>query len=196
MRRSTALRLGTLALFAQLPWAAGAARAAEGMPQLAFENPLTLTQVYWGALIFLLFYLAVRNFGLPQVASVLEEREQKIRSDLDAARAAKASADRAARELVETTAKAHADAQAAISAAVEEARAAAAKHGAELSAKLDATIGEAEQRIGAARQAALGALREVAGETASAILVRLAGHAGDRAVVDAAVGAQLSTRGL
>ncbi|HKM63102.1 MAG TPA: F0F1 ATP synthase subunit B' [Acidisphaera sp.] len=196
MRRSTALRIVALPVLALLSCVAGTAHAAEGMPQLAFGNPLTLTQVYWGALIFVLFYVAVRYVGLPQVTDVLEAREQKIRSDLEAARGAKATADRTARELVETTAKARAEAQAAINAAVEEARAAAAKQTAELAAKLDAHIAEAEARIGVARQAAMGALWQVAGETAAAILARLAGQEGDRATLDAAVGAQLSGRGL
>src|SRR5271165_7224850 len=31
------------------------------MPQLAFGNPLTLTQVYWGALIFVLFFFSSRR---------------------------------------------------------------------------------------------------------------------------------------
>ena len=42
----------------------------------------------------------------------------------------------------------------------------------------------------------MGALRQVAGETAAAILARLAGQEGDRATLDDAVGAQLSGRGL
>jgi F-type H+-transporting ATPase subunit b len=200
MRRAYGLPLAAMTLAAALPLTALAAGGGhgpppEGMPQLAFGNPLTLAQVYWGALIFLLFYLAVRNFGLPMVTEVLEAREAKIRRDLDAARAAKASADHAARELTQTIAKARADAQASINAAVEEARSAAAKQNAELAAKLDAQIAEAEQRIGVARRAAMGALRQVAGETAGAILARLTGQPSDGAV-DAAVGAQLSARGL
>ena len=199
MRRTPAARLGALPLLTALllpALAADPARAAEGMPQLAFGNPLTLAQVYWGALIFVVFYFAVKNFGLPQVQHVLEARDAKIRSDLEAARAAKASADRAARELTETTAKARAEAQAKINTAVDDARAAAAKQNAELAAKLDVQIAEAEQRIGAARKQAMGALRQVAAETAETILARVVGTAGDRAALDAAVGAELSARGL
>lgn len=168
----------------------------EGMPQLAFGNPLTLDQVYWGAAIFLISYLLMRYVGLPRVTDVLESREAKIRADLEAARGAKSAADNAARELMQTTADARAQAQASINAAVEQARAEAAKRNAELASKLDAQIAEAEQRIAGARHSAMGALRQVAGETASAILARLAGQDGDRAALDAAVQAELSARGL
>jgi F-type H+-transporting ATPase subunit b len=193
MRRFPSL---PLAIAVPLALAAAPAWSAEKMPQLDFANPLTLSNVYWGALIFFIFFVLVRNFGLPQVTRVLETREVRIRTDLEAAHAAKAEADGAVRELTETTAKARADAQAAINAAVEEARAAAAQKNAALAAKLDQQIADAEQRIAAARRTAMGALRQVADETASAILARLVGYGTDRSTIDLAVGAHLSSRGL
>jgi len=67
----------------------------KGMPQLDFHNPLTISQVVWLAIIFFALYLLLSKWALPQVAGVLEMRAGKIAADLDAARAAKAGADKA-----------------------------------------------------------------------------------------------------
>ena len=91
----------------------GAARA-EGMPQLDFSTPLTLSQVVWGAIIFAVLYVMLSRSGLPLVASVLEERAVKIAKDLDEARTAKVSADAGMAEAEQATAKARAESQAAI----------------------------------------------------------------------------------
>jgi F-type H+-transporting ATPase subunit b len=139
-----------------------AAAMAEGMPQLNFNNPLTTTQVEWGAAIFVVLYILLSRLGLPQVASVLEERGTRIAGDLETAHAAKARADGAVSEMTETTAKARAEAQAAINAALEQAKAAAAKQAAVLNEKLEAQLKEAETSIAAARNTAMAALREVA----------------------------------
>ena len=117
-----------------------AAAMAEGMPQLNFNNPLTTTQVEWGAAIFVVLYILLSRLGLPQVASVLEERGTRIAGDLETAHAAKARADGAVSEMTETTAKARAEAQAAINAALEQAKAAAAKQAAVLNEKLEAQL--------------------------------------------------------
>jgi len=172
----------------------GAAQAAEGMPQLNFANPLTLSQAGWMFVIFLLLYLAVKHWGLPQVAEVLEVRAASIRGDLDAAMAAKHTADAAVAELTEVTRQAHAEAQARINNEVAAAKQEAAARAAEANAVLDARLAEAEARIAAARGAAMGALRQVAAETTAAVVQRLLGNAPDAARLDHAVGAALATR--
>ena len=83
----------------------------EGMPQLNFSNPLTLSQVGWMAIIFLVLYVVFSRWTLPQVARVVEHRAASIASDLDAARQAKAEADAAMREATQASRKAHADAR-------------------------------------------------------------------------------------
>ena len=70
-----------------------AAMAAGGMPQLDFQNPLTLSQVVWGAIIFVVLYILLSRFALPKVGEVLEERAAHIARDLEGARAAKSKAD-------------------------------------------------------------------------------------------------------
>ena len=167
----------------------------EGMPQLNFANSLTGSQVVWLAIIFAIFYVLLSRVALPQVAQVLEQRSATIAGDLDAARGAKEQADLAVQELTLATRKAHADAQAAIAAAVAEAKAEAARHAVQLNQTLEAQLAAAEQQITAARGTAMAALRDVATETASAMVQRLASVAAPRETVDLAVGAVLAGRG-
>jgi len=126
------------ALAAALLALPAAAHAAGGMPQLDFKNPLTISQVVWGAIIFVVLYILLSRFALPKVGSVLEERAHKIAADLDGAKAAKAKADGGIAEAQAAVAKARSDAQAAISQALEEAKAASAAQAEALNARLDA----------------------------------------------------------
>ena len=179
-----------LALLLLLPVAA----RAEGMPQLDFANKLTTSQVVWGAIIFVVLYILASRLALPQVGAVLEQRAGHIARDLEAARTAKAGADAAVAELTQATREAHAGAQARIAQALETAKTAAAEQAALLNAQLDTQIHAAEQRIAVARAAALGALGQVATETAHAVVLRLTGAAIDRATVDRAAAAELAAR--
>ena len=171
-----------------------AAMAADGMPQLDFANPLTKAQIVWGAIIFFALYLLLRTWALPQVQSVLVEREQRIAGDLDAARGAQQRADAAVAELTAATANARAEAQSAINAAADQAKQAAAAQTAELNARLEAQLAAAEGSINAARGAAMAALQQVARDTAETMVTRLTGAPADISAVDRAVGAALAAR--
>jgi F-type H+-transporting ATPase subunit b len=172
------------------------ALAAEGMPQLDLANPLTTSQVIWGAVIFVVLYFVLSRNGLPLVASVLDERAARISLDLDGARAAKARADAGVADAREATAKARAEAQAAISAAVDEAKKAAAVQSETLNARLEQQLADAETQIGAARAAAMGAIRLVATETAATVVTRLTGTSPDHSRLSTAVGSALAARGI
>jgi F-type H+-transporting ATPase subunit b len=172
----------------------GAARA-EGMPQLDFSTPLTLAQVYWGAAIFIVLYLLLSRIGLRKVGAVIEQRAVHIAADLDAAKAQKAQADTAVAELTATIQRSRAAAQGEINQAVDQAKAAAAVQATALGARLEVQLKAAEARINAARAAALGALHQVATDTASTVIARLTGAATDPRRVDAAVAAALTARG-
>ena len=143
------------------------AAKAEGMPQLDFANPLTTSQVVWGAIIFALLYVLLSRIGLPKVGAVIEERARHIAADLETAQASKARSDEAAREVAEATARARAEAQAAINAALDAAKQEASARIASLNQRLEQQLHEAERQIDAARSAAMRALREVATDTAA-----------------------------
>lgn len=165
------------------------------MPQLDFSNSLTLAQVVWMALIFGALYFLLSNWALPQVAGVLESRAARIAADLDTARQAKAEADAAMVELQTATRKAATEAQAAIAEAMAQAKAEAAEQSRLASQHLEAQLSEAEGRIAAARSSAMGALRDVAAETATAVVARLTGRPADRQVVEQAVTQVLAPQG-
>lgn len=164
------------------------------MPQLDFANPLTIAQVIWMLLIFGGLYMLLSRWALPQVASVVEGRAARIEGDLDTARAAKAEADAAVAEITAASRQAQTEAQAEIARAVAQAKAEAAEQTRQANERLDAQLAEAERRIGEARTAAMGALRQVASETAATVVTRLTGKPADPRVVVEAVGDVMAAR--
>lgn len=164
------------------------------MPQLDFANPMTVAQVVWMLLIFGGLYLLLARWALPQVAEVVDARAARIAADLDSARAAKAQSDAAIAEITEASRRANAEAQAAIGAAIAAAKTEALEQSRAADERLATRLSEAEQRIGAARSAAMGALRQVAHDTATAVVTRLTGKAPDSGTVDTAVGAAMTAR--
>jgi len=164
------------------------------MPQLDFANPLTLSQVVWMFLIFGALYLMLSRWALPLVGEVIESREKRILADLDSARIAKEQADAAVAEVAERSRAASAEAQAQIAQAVAAAKAEAAERARADNEQLDRQLAEAEQRIAAARNQAMGALREVAVDAATTVVTRLTLRPADPASVEAAVGQVMTQR--
>ncbi len=169
---------------------------AQGMPQLDFSTPLTISQVVWGTIIFALLYWLLSRNALPLVASVLDERAAMISRDLDEARAAGTRASAGIAEADQAIAKARAEAQAAINAAVNEAKDAAAQQAEALNARLEKQLEESEAQIAQDRASAMGALRQVATETAATVVTRLTGVAPDQRRLDGAIGSALAARGV
>jgi F-type H+-transporting ATPase subunit b len=166
------------------------------MPQLDFKNPLTTSQVVWGAIIFIVLYILASRFALPKVGEVLEERAGHIARDLESAQAAKTRADAGMVEAETATAKARAEAQAGINAALDEAKQAAAAQAATLNERLEKQLQDAEAQIAAARAAAMRARRQVATETAETVVTRLTHAPVDRERLDRAIGSALTARGV
>ena len=188
LRRVTPLAMSLLLL--------PAAAMAEGMPQMDFKNPLTTSQVVWGAIIFIVLYILASKFALPKVGSVLEERAAHIARDLQTAQAAKTKADAGMTEATAAIAQARSEAQTAINAALDAAKGAAADQAATLNARLEKQLSDAEAQIGQARAQAMQALREVATETAATVVTRLTGRAPDAQRLDGAIRSALSARGV
>ncbi|SDD47650.1 F0F1 ATP synthase subunit B family protein [Belnapia rosea] len=194
IRIATLLSLVALPAMAQVASEHPGATSSAGMPQLDFGNPWTIAQVVWMLIIFGALYYVMARYALPQVEGVLAARRARIEGDLETAQAAKQRADAAMAEHQAATARARAEAQAAINAATQKAQAEAATRAEALNAKLAAQIAAAETQIATARDNAMGALRQVATDTADALVTRLIGQ-GDSAGVAAAVDRELAARG-
>jgi F-type H+-transporting ATPase subunit b len=201
--RLAAIAVAGVALLGAMPPEALAQVATEhpeatggGMPQLNLGHPLVIAQVVWLLIIFGLLYATMSQVALPGVAAVLGERRRRIDGDLEAAQAAKGRADEALAEHRAATQKARSEGQAAIAEAVARAQAEAAARSEELNARLTSQIEQAERRIAAARDSAMGALRQVSADTAEALVSRLVGGGtADRAAVERAVDGELAARG-
>jgi F-type H+-transporting ATPase subunit b len=169
---------------------------AAGMPQLAFGNPLLLSQVIWGGFIFAAFYYAVSRHGLPRIDAILDMRAGVISGDLEQARLAKQRADQAVAELTEARRRAYADSQAALTAATQKAQADAAAQAEAATTRLDQQLAASEAQITAARDRAMASLHDVASDTAASIITRLTRLHPEPATISGAVDQRLRARGL
>ena len=155
-----------------------------GMPQLDFST--FPNQIFWLIVALLAIYFILSRIALPRIGGVLAERSGAITNDIAAAEDLKSQA---------------ADAEAAYEQALKDARSEAARISQEtrdeIQAELDRAIAEAdaeiaartaesETEIDAIRASSAENVREVARETAAAI-VEAMGLSADRGRIDAAV---------
>jgi F-type H+-transporting ATPase subunit b len=159
------------------------------MPQLDYHD--WAPQLVWLAISFAALYLIMARLALPRIATVLEERRDRIATDLDQAEQLKKQTEEAIaayeQALAEARARAHAIAQETrdkLGAEVEAERA-------EVEATLAETLAEAEARIQASKDTALAHVDEVAAETAQMIVKQLVGGKVTKAEVKSAVGKAL-----
>ena len=143
------------------------------MPQF---DPSTFTpQIFWLLVTFAVLFVAMWRHALPRISGILEARQQRIGSDLDKAAALKVETERVAAEYEKALVEARDKAAAAIKRADAEMAAEAAQRHESFGKELAARTGEAEQRIAAARDQALGNIKTVAEETAGAATAKLIG---------------------
>lgn len=155
------------------------------MPQL---DPASFpTQLFWLAISFIALYVLMARVALPKVGAIVDARAARIEGDLDRAQAAKAEADSIAKAYEKAIADARHEANGIIRAAEQAIFAKLAEREAESARALAEQTKGAEERIQAARAAALSALNIVAVEVAGAATARLIGITPDESVVAAAV---------
>lgn len=168
---------------AGLAVASGPATAA-GMPQL---NPESFSpQLVWLAISFAVLYLVMARIALPRVSQVLEERQDRIESDLKKAEQFKRDAEAAEQAYETGLADARAKAQAATRDANEAATAKAGEALGALGERLAGEIAKAEAGIAEARDAAMANLEAVSVDLARATAERLAGLTVDERTARAA----------
>lgn len=150
-----------------------AAEHGGGLPQL---NAATFpSQIFWLIVSFGVLYWLLSRKALPRVEDILTARQERLTADLDQAASLRSEAEAALRRHETMLADAHATAAAAIKATQDRLMVEASKRQAELDGELNAKLAEAEARIKAAKDAALGEIEGVAAEAASAAVRRLTG---------------------
>ena len=164
------------------------------MPQL--EQLYTFpSQVFWLVVSFVALFFFLRQIALPKVTEVLDARRRKIEGDLEKAAALKAEAEKALAQYQAAITKSREEAQALLRKAGDQAQARATAAQDVLGQKLATQIKGAEERIDAARKAALANVERVSAELAQAATERLIGVKVDAAAAQRAVGAAIKERG-
>ncbi|MEQ8327629.1 MAG: F0F1 ATP synthase subunit B' [Parvibaculum sp.] len=158
------------------------------MPQLEFHT--FVPQLVWLVIVFGYLYVMMSRVALPRIATVLEERRDRIADDLDQAEQFKRQTDEAIeayeKALAEARAKAHEIAQETRDRLHEETE----RQRLAIEARLAEKIAEAEKQIAATKEAALANVRTVAVDVADAIVAQLLGEA-DRSATERAVDTEL-----
>lgn len=143
------------------------------MPQLDFAD--YAPQLVWLAITFTVLYLVMARIALPRIASVLDERDRQVETNVERAEKLKAEAEEALATYQQTMAEARAKAQAELRKAAEAVAAETQARESELGAKVAKQSEAAERSIATAKQAAMTDIQKVAAELAGAVAAKLAG---------------------
>ncbi|WP_323767954.1 F0F1 ATP synthase subunit B' [Marinovum sp.] len=163
---------------------ADAAAAAPGMPQLNFDH--WGNQIFWLLITLAVIYFVLSRVALPRIAAVLAERQGTITNDLAKAEELKRQAGEAEQAYDKALADARAEAQTIIAEAKAEISADLKVATDKADAEIAARTAESEEAIAEIRASALDNVKEVARDTAEALVTALGGRA-DNAAIDAAV---------
>jgi F-type H+-transporting ATPase subunit b len=159
-----------------------------GLPQ--FDLAQWPGQMVWMLIIFAVMFALFAKVFVPRVGGTIAEREDRISGDVGEARRLRDEADAQAAAAAAETAQARAQAQKLALDAKAKAQAEAAAREAAEEAKLATTLGRAEAAINRTREAAMGHVREIASETAQAIVEKLTGVAASAAELKTASSGQ------
>jgi len=157
-----------------------------GMPQLRTEY--WPGQIVWMLVIFAVFFVVIAKVFAPRLRKVIDRRGETIAEDLANARANRDEAEAQAKHAAAETAAAHAAAKKLAAEAVARSNAETAAAQADEDTKLNARLGEAEVRIRAARDEAMSHVRDIATDTAQALVEKLTGKAVTAAALKSALG--------
>ncbi len=156
-----------------------------------FQKDTFASQLVSLLVAFVALYLIVSRIALPRVGGVIDARQDAIEGDLAAAQRLKDELDTALKTYESELAAARSRAQAIGSETREKLNAAAEAERKTLEERLVVKLADAEKTITATREAAMGNVRGIAAEAATAIVQRLTGVAADGNAVASAVDASL-----
>ena len=164
---------------------ADAPQGAGGLPQ--FDASWWPGQMVWFLIVFAVVFALMAKVFVPRVGGTMAERDDRISGDIAQARGLKEQAEAQAALAEAEMAQARARGQKlAVDAKARVQAEANARQAAE-EAKLGETVAKAEAQIRAARDEAMGHVREIAADTVRAIVARLTGAEASGAEVEAAL---------
>lgn len=157
-----------------------------GMPQLKTEY--WPGQIVWLLVIFFVFFIVMAKVFAPRLRKVIDTRGDTIAEDLANARANRDEAEAQAKEAAAETAAAHTAARKLAAEATARSNAEIAAAQAAEDVKLNDRLAGAEQCIRAARDEAMSHVRDIATDTAQALVEKLTGKSATQAALKSALG--------
>lgn len=159
------------------------------MPQLNIAD--FPPQLIWLAITFVVLYFLMAKVAVPGISDVLENRQNRITSDLEEAKRLSEEAEKARADYEEALAEARSQAHGIVS----ELKAQVAKEQETSKAELDAALAKktkaAETSIREAKETALSHVREIAADTAKSAVAKLVALDLSDKDVEAAVAASM-----
>jgi F-type H+-transporting ATPase subunit b len=155
------------------------------MPQ--FDPSTFPSQIFWLAVTFVAMYFIMARNVLPRIAEVLEERSERLTSDLEKAETLRNEAETVIAAYEEALSKARAEAAAVVAQANQEIAEASAKRQAEFAAELSRRTEAAEARIDRAKEEAKAQVRDIAMDATADLTAKLTGISPKKASVQKAV---------
>jgi len=153
-----------------------------------FESEHFPSQLVWLVISFVLLYVLMSRIALPRIGGIMAARSKVISDDLAAAEQLKERSNAAQAAYEKALADARSRAQALAGATREQQAREAEDMHKRLEAQLHERIAAAEQSIAKSRDGAMGNVRSIAAEAASAIVERLIGQRPRDEEIGAALG--------
>jgi F-type H+-transporting ATPase subunit b len=172
---------------AQTTQAGTEAHGAQDVGFPPFETETFGGQLLWLAITFGTLYVLLSKFVLPRLSGIIEGRRERIAQDLDDAAAMKTRAEEAGAAYEKSLAEAKAKAQALAQETRNRLTAETEAKRKALEADLATRLAESEAVIAGRKAEAMGNVRGIAVETATAIVERLTGRAPSAKSVEAAL---------
>ena len=140
-----------------------------------FQSETYVSQLLWLALAFVALYLLMSRLALPRLGAVIEARRARIEGDLSEAQRLRSESEAVITAYEKSLADARSRAQTIANTTRDRLMSESEQSRKALEAKLNADLGEAEAQIARTKTAAMAHVREVAVDSASAIVERLIG---------------------
>ncbi len=165
--------------------------AAQGGAFPPFQPETFLSQLIWLAITFGVLYTLMVRVIVPRLHGIVETRQVTIARDLDTAALSRKKAEDAGIAYEKALAEAKAKAQALAQKTRDQLAAESDQKRSVLEADLAARLATAEKTIAARKAQAMGNVRDIAEETAMAIVTQLTGSAPPATAVSAALDAAM-----